>query len=196
MPKTPQPVVGPEHFAGWVGGALPQVEQYLARRFGDAQLAAECAGEAVSRLWQAWHADPGAFASEAHMLNWCKRAARFQAIDRLRWRNRHLSLSVGGEGGAPNGEGPALRPLYAQDADRGQERAGVWACLQTMPRADRDLLTGHFYDGVTDVEAGRRLFGRRGSAQARGLRAWRRRRAAQEELGRRLVEAGLSPAGC
>jgi DNA-directed RNA polymerase specialized sigma24 family protein len=182
-------------FTAWVTWALPKLEQYLFRRYGDRQLAAEAAGEAVSRLWEAWRADPDVFVSDRHMLNWCKRTGRCQAVDRLRWRNRHRPLPGGGSEGETGGRRPAVprvRLLREPEAEeRARDKVLLWECLERLPAADRDLLVGHFWEGRTDAEAG--LPERPGSIQARGLWVWRRRHRLQRQLGRDLVAAGVNP---
>lgn len=174
----------------WISVAYPEVFHHVLSLYGDSQLADEVTGDALSRAWQQGQGRPGLFDSPAHLLNWTKQTARWEAVNQLRRRGRLRPLPEG-DGADDN---PARRPLEAGGpGPREQERQLVWDSLQSLPPAERAILEGHYYEGNTDVELGTRLYGDRGTAQARGLRVWRLRQRAEQHLARLLRRGGLGP---
>jgi hypothetical protein len=63
--------------------------------------------------------------------------------------------------------------------------------LQQLPQPERQLLEGHYYDHLTDLEQAGRLFGDLAPSASAGLRVWRLRRKALAHALRLLRQYGI-----
>jgi DNA-directed RNA polymerase specialized sigma24 family protein len=175
--------------------AFPLLCQRLTRRFGDPQLAEEVSWDCLTQAYEVWRADPHFF-ERRDLTAWSSQRAAWRALDRLRERGRFAPLAEE-HAGDEDGEGlgaPLADPADEEAARRLlRDRQLTWDSLRQLGPDDREVLEGYYYEGLTDQEIGARRYGPEGSAQARGLRVWRRRKKAQERLKTLLVENGIDP---
>lgn len=195
MPASPPPAMSRPAFEQSLAATWPVVVHRVRARFGDAQLAEEVSLDCLSRAFELWRTDPGYFTAR-DLTAWATRRAAWRALDRLRDRGRHRPLpeerAEDGDEGAPLRWAPrvAARP---DEAARDCQLA--WAALGRLPAEDREILLAWYYDQRSDQEIGAALYGAAtGTAQARGLRVWRRRRRAQGRLREALLAEGVEPA--
>src|SRR5262249_49749484 len=118
---------------------------------------------------------PSCFASERHLINWLAKVAYRKALDELR-RKKAEPLAERDVAGSVNGT-PSV----------------VWECLQQLPAGDSQILLWYFYDGLTDIQIGLRLYGEEVSVEARGQRARKGRLAALRQLRVILLRRGVDP---
>jgi DNA-directed RNA polymerase specialized sigma24 family protein len=165
-------------------------EPVLARtqRRADAQLAEETTVDALSKAYEKWLAEPEYFQSHDITL-WSSKAAVWKALDSQRRRQR-LRPMCEEEGQTTEQSATARRCATAgfrlrrpaESAQVARDRCLVAELLAKLESPYREVLEGHYYDGLTDTELGDQLFGATSTRQARGLRAWRLRKEAQQRL--------------
>jgi DNA-directed RNA polymerase specialized sigma24 family protein len=181
-------------FEASVARAFPMVLNRLAARFKDAQLAEEVSVDSLAHAYEKWREDPGYFQTH-DLVGWSSRWAAWRALDRLRERTRHRPLPDEhlADGAEPGGM-PSI-PSHHDDgiAERLRDREIAWQCIQKLDPEDRAILTGYYYDRLTDQELGAELFGGRASVQANGLKVWRRRQRAHARLRALLLASGIDP---
>lgn len=180
-----------------LAATYPVLFNRLARRFGDEQLAEEVSQDCLSQAFEKWLAHPNYFATH-DLTAWTSRRAAWRALDRLRERGRHRPLPEERplDDEQERGLAAALAVPQSDEAERVmRDRHLTWEALQRLAPEDRDLLLAWFYDHRSDQEIGSDLFGEDdGTAQARGLRVWRRRQRAQARLKDLLIDVGIDPA--
>jgi DNA-directed RNA polymerase specialized sigma24 family protein len=177
-----------------VARAFPEVLSRLAARFKDAQLAEEVSVDSLAGAFEKWREDPRYFLTH-DLVGWSSRLAAWRALDRLRERTRHRPLPD--ERPAEGGE-PGWVPSIPSENDdpkvaRLLDREIAWECIQKLDPEDRAILTGYYYDRLTDQELGAELFGGSASVQANGLKVWRRRQRACARLRVLLLASGIDP---
>lgn len=195
MPPRSCPKLSRSAFEQSLATSFPVVFRRVHTRFGDAQLAEEVSLDCLAQAFEQWRVDPGYFATR-DLTAWASRRATWRALDRLRDRARHRPLPEEREDGAtlayaPRHEAPSAEAL--------RDRELTWAALGGLPAEDRDILIAWYYDQRSDQDIGEALYGaENGTAQARGLRVWRRRQRAQGRLRDALIARGIDPAdwGC
>ena len=174
--------------------AYPVVFHRVSARFKDPQLAEEVSVDSLSKAFEKWQNDPGYF--QTHDLTaWSSRLAAWRALDRLRERTRHRPLpeeSLDRDEAAPCSAVTPRRENAPESRARDWEI--TWDCIEQLEAEDRVIVSGYYYDGLTDQELGDALFGASSSTQANGLRVWRRRQRAHDRLRERLIEGGIDPA--
>jgi RNA polymerase sigma factor (sigma-70 family) len=176
-----------------VASTFPVVFRRLASRFGDEQLAEEVSLDCLSQAFELWRLDPAYFATH-DLTAWASRRATWRALDRLRERSRLRPLPQE----RPDDDRAARPALPCREPAEEQalrDRELTWEALQRLGPEDRDILVAWYYDRLSDQEIGAALFGsENGTAQARGLRVWRRRQRAQGRLRDRLIAEGIDAA--
>ncbi|MFO0841085.1 MAG: sigma-70 family RNA polymerase sigma factor [Gemmataceae bacterium] len=173
--------------------ALPVVYQRLTRRYGDEQLAEEVSWDCLTQAYEVWREDPDYFANR-DLTRWTSNRANWRALDVLRKRSRLASLAE--ERGDDGETFPTLiDPRDAEEERRLQrDREAVFASVQQLDERDRFIVESYYYDGLTDQEIGRHLFGEEGSEQARGLRVGAAGRRGHAQLHALVVQAGVDAA--
>jgi DNA-directed RNA polymerase specialized sigma24 family protein len=175
----------PDDFPEWAERASPVVYQRLygqLRRGRPREAAADLAEEATQyALLRAAEgaSPPGGFLSFAHFVNWLGVVGRNHALTQLR-RCRPT----------------AAAPEALADGDPGPRGwcPAVWDCLGRLPLQRRRVLLLWYYHHLTDADIGLLEFDpAEGTSRALGLRAYRIRHAALEELGQLLLAAGVDP---
>jgi DNA-directed RNA polymerase specialized sigma24 family protein len=188
LPEPVSPPPGrPRSLESWMN-QLADILPRLRRSSGQ-PLAPDAVLDAVARAWEMGGQDGTCFHSLDHLVNWVRQTAHWRSVDSFRQarRRRVQSLSAGKSAEVPD-------PRQSQAARRRwsrEDQGTVWGCLQKLPADERAALEGHFYEGLTDIEIGRRLFGPQGGDRAVGLRAWRLRQRAQARLGQLLRHEGV-----
>lgn len=171
--------------------ALPAIEQDLARRYQDAQLAEEAVNGCLTHLYLEWR-QGGASLPQVGQQTWFRNRVQWRLLDELRRRNRHRPLTE--EFGEDDEDlGYVVAVDEAARHEQAVTRQLVWESLQRLSDEDRLILESHFYDDRTDQETGTLLYGEEGTREARGLRVWRRRkrRSTYAPLADFLVEHGV-----
>jgi DNA-directed RNA polymerase specialized sigma24 family protein len=174
--------------------AYPVVFNRISGRFKDPQLAEEVSVDSMTQAFEKWRDDPGYF--QTHDLTaWSSRLASWRALDRLRERTRFRPLP---EEALDKEELPSTSTVQPRQENASDSRVRdweiTWNCLQQLDQEDRGILSGYYYDGLTDQELGEELFGTLSSTQANGLKVWRRRQRAHARLRELLIEGGIDPA--
>jgi DNA-directed RNA polymerase specialized sigma24 family protein len=192
MTENPNNVLSRSAFEESLARAYPVVLNRLAARFNDPQLAEEVSVDSLAQAFEKWRTDPGYFRTH-DLAAWSSRLAAWRALDRLRERTRHRPLPdehpLDGDDFTP---APAVLPRRQPDTEALlRDREITWNALQKLPTEDRAILEGYYYDGSTDQELGAMLFGPSASAQANGLKVWRRRQRAHARLRELLVADGI-----
>jgi DNA-directed RNA polymerase specialized sigma24 family protein len=180
-------------FEELVARAFPVVLNRLAARF-DAQLAEEVSVDSLAGAFEKWLEDPRYFQTH-DLVGWSSRRAAWRALDRLRERTRHRPIPDERRG---DGVEPGWIPsIPSQDehikAERLHDREIAWKCIQKLDPEDRAIITGYYYDRLTDQQLGTSLFGDSASVQANGLKVWRRRQRACARLRVLLLASGIDP---
>jgi DNA-directed RNA polymerase specialized sigma24 family protein len=177
-----------------VARAFPEIFNRLAARFNDTQLAEEVSVDSLAGAFEKWLEDPAYFQTR-DLVGWSSRRAAWRALDRLRERTRHRPLPEErtADGGEP-GWIPSIPSHYEEfHVDRLHDRELTWKCIQKLDPEDRAIITGYYYERLTDQELGASLFGGSASVQANGLKVWRRRQRACARLRVLLLASGIDP---
>jgi len=193
MPEYAPESLDPSVFERSLQVAFPIICQRLKSRFGDPQLAEEVSWDCLTHAYEVWQADPHYFDTR-DLTSWSSQRASWRALDRLRERTRFSPLVEEHPGEEDESPTPATRlPTFNHDEAQQhlQDRFLAWECLGKLDEEDRFILCEHYYAGRSDQEIGTDLYGTEGSAQARGLRVWRRRQKAQARLKDLLISHGF-----
>ncbi len=171
---------------------LPALRGRLTRRFKDAYLADSVATDSLSAAWDKYQADPEYFTTN-DLAGWMGRLASWRALDDLRRRNKTAALAEEHQGEDEEAAKAPDAPAVAPDTSALEWlQTLVYHAVQSLPVEDRFLLEGMSYESLTDQAMGVTLFGEAdGTAQARGLRVFRRRQRALGRLRDRLLEWGF-----
>jgi len=176
-----------------VARAFPVVLNRLSARFKDTQLAEEVSVDSLAHAFEKWREDPRYFLTH-DLVGWSSRWAVWRALDRLRERTRHRPLpDERPTDGAEPGWALSIPAPHDAHADRLHEREIAWECIQKLDPEDQAIITGYYYDRLTDQELGAELFGGSASIQANGLKVWRRRQRAHARLRVLLLASGIDP---
>ena len=192
----PTPGMTLERLVSEVEAARPVVVRRVVSRYRDIEMGDSIAQQCVIDAWTKWTHDPAYFLAH-DLLAWTTQRAYWRVRDRLDERARFAPLAE--EHAADEGEARVKTPeSYAVAREPDVEREQVWAlvheCLAELPDADHALIDQHWFEGLTDKAIGDRLFGTDdGTAQARGLRVFRRRDKVQERLKELVRARGYDP---
>ena len=173
--------------------ALPRIVRVMEARLRDKSLAEESATDSVSAAWEQWRHDPAYFACH-DLVRWATQRADWRATDALRRRARSVRLAEehpADEDGARTADAPAL--AQPDGSAREALQRLVYDSVRQLKPLERTVLEGMAYDNLTDQAMGTALYGEAdGTAQARGLRVFRRRQRALIRLGQLLRARGIA----
>jgi DNA-directed RNA polymerase specialized sigma24 family protein len=188
-----QTMMSRSSFEQSLANSFPVVFRRLTTRFGDEQLAEEVSLDCLSQAFELWRLDPAYFATH-DLTAWASRRATWRALDRLRERARHRPLPE--ERSDDDRAVAAVLPLREAAAEQvTRDRELTWQALQKLAPEDRAVLVAWYYDQLSDQEIGAALYGAgNGTAQARGLRVWRRRQRARARLRDLVIAEGVDAA--
>jgi DNA-directed RNA polymerase specialized sigma24 family protein len=190
------PMLTLEQFCRQMEDARPVVILRVQARYRDAQLSDELAQDCLVDAWMKWEADPAYFITHS-LLAWVTQRAYWRVRDRLDERARFAPLAE--EHSADESEDRVKTPeVYATAREPDAEREQVWGlvheAIAELPEDDQLLLDEYHWQGLTDKAIGDLCFGTDdGTPQARGLRIFRRRDRAQEQLRDELLARGYDP---
>jgi DNA-directed RNA polymerase specialized sigma24 family protein len=145
---------------------------------------------ALSRANEELARNPARFVSREHLLNFLRQRAFWTAVINRRGRRGHCkSLSDrADEVATPHHSSASAERAWPVEAVE-----ILLACLRRMPARMRQLLERHYFDGLTDADAGVHLYGTVATPNALGQRARKERLRALEQLRRLLVARGVVP---
>lgn len=186
-----RPVLTRPQIESVISDALPEIQRRMESRLRDKFLADEMAADSVSAAWEQWLADPAYFHGR-DLVGWATQRARWRAVDVLRRRSRFAPLADEQQGDEAN-KAPDSPAIAQPDRTAREEmRRLVYEAILLLAPDERRLLEGMAYDNLTDQAMGTALYGAQdGTAQARGLRVFRRRQRALARLGQLLMERGF-----
>jgi DNA-directed RNA polymerase specialized sigma24 family protein len=145
---------------------------------------------AAARAWETWRGNRRYFLSAEHHLNWLKQTAYWHSVDGFRKAVRSR------ERPSPNKK---LEDFA--DAQSGRQRSlwsaedqqAVWLCVQRLPRVERFVIEGRYYDNLTDRDLAKVLYANPAPQAFLGLRVWHLRQKALVHLRQLLQQEGVGP---